>query len=213
MRRLLGFALLIALAGCPADDQGGPDATTSAGLAVGWKSDPAQIPGPVEDNLELDSAVFHLRNLRVIGDAGAGDPRTTAPVVELGWGSETSPKTVGFPDAPPGLYGRMLWTIDRGADPSAWELRGTVQIGATTEPYVIRDTEPLAIDLDFEIMAEAGVQTTIVVRAELDHALDEADFAAAPVIAGVRTIEPGDAQLPGIRAKIVDAFGVHQGDQ
>lgn len=213
MRRLLGFALLIVVAGCPADDQGGPDATPSAGLAVGWKSDPAQIPGRVEDEFDLESVVFHLRNLRVIGDAGAGDPRTTAPMIELGWGAETSPKTVTFPDAPPGLYGRMLWTIDRGTGASAWELRGTADVDAAREPYVIRDTEPVAIDLDFQIMAEAGIQTTIVVRAEFDAILDEADFAAAPVIAGVRTIEPGDPQLPRIRARLVDVFGVHQSDQ
>lgn len=213
MGRLVGLAVLVALAGCPADDHSGPDATTTSGLAVGWKTDPATVPGPVEDDYDLSAAVFHLRSLRVVGDAGAGDPRTTAPVVELGWAAEVSPKVVTFPDAPPGLYARMLWSIERGAEASAWELRGTVQIGAAREPYVIRDTEPLAVDFDFQIVAEPGVQTTIVVRAELDHILDAADFDLAPVVDGVRTIGPGDAQLPRIRAEVVEAFAVHPSDQ
>jgi hypothetical protein len=163
MRRALGLALLI-LAGCPADDQTQPDAPAGAGVAVAWVTDPATVPGRVEDGYDLTAAVFHLRNLRVVGDAGAGDPRTTTPLAELGWSSESRPGPIAFPDAPPGLYSRMLWTIDRGAGRYAWELHGTAQTSAGREPYAILDDDALPIDLDYQIMAEAGTLTTIVTR-------------------------------------------------
>ena len=212
MRRVVALALVV-LAGCPADDQSQPDAPGSAGVAVAWISDPAVVPGRVEDGFDLTAAAFHLRNLRVVGDAGSGDPRTTAPLVELGWSSEGRPGTIVFPDAPPGLYSRMLWTIDRGAGRYAWELHGTAQTSAGREPYAILDDDALPIDLDYQIMAEAGTLTTIVTRVEFDDVLDVIDFDAAPVIGGVRTITEGDLQLAAIRAEVVRAFGVHPSDQ
>ncbi len=212
MRRPLGLALLV-LAGCPADDQAQPDAPVAAGVAVAWVTHPDVVPGRVEDGFDLTSASFHLRNLRVVGDAGAGDPRTTAPVVELAWNSEARPGTIGFPDAPPGLYARMLWTIERGAGAYAYELHGTAQVGAGREPYAILDPDPIAIDLDYQILAEAGTLTTIVTRVEFDDVLDVVDFGAAPVVGGVRTITAGDPQLAAIRDEVEQAFGVHAGDQ
>lgn len=212
MRRALGLALLI-LAGCPADDQAQPDAAGPAGVAVGWISDPAAVPGRVEDGFDLTSVVFHLRDLRVVGDAGAGDARTTAPVAELGWNDKAQPSQITFPEAPPGLYERMLFTIDRGAGSYAYELHGTAQTVAGRQPYAILDDDPLAIDLDYQIMAEAGRLTTIVTRVEFDDVLDVVDFDAAPLIGGVRTITEGDPQLATIRAEVHRAFGVHPSDQ
>lgn len=212
MRRVVALALVV-LAGCPADDQSQPDAPGSAGVAVAWISDPAVVPGRVEDGFDLTAAAFHLRNLRVVGDAGSGDPRTTAPLVELGWSSEGRPGTIVFPDAPPGLYSRMLWTIDRGAGAYAYELHGTAQTGTGREPYAILDADPIAIDLDYQIVAEAGAQTTIVTRVDFDDVLDVVDFDAAPLIGGVRTITAGDPQLAVIRVEVRKAFGVHPSDQ
>lgn len=212
MRRVVALALVV-LAGCPADDPSQPDAPASAGVAVAWITDPAMVPGRVEDGYDLTAVAFHLRNLRVVGDAGSGDPRTTAPLVELGWSSEGRPGTIAFPDAPPGLYSRMLWTIDRGAGAYAYELHGTAQTGAGREPYAIRDADPIAIDLDYQIVAQAGAQTTIVTRVDFDDLLDVADFDAAPLIGGVRTITTGDAQLAAIRVEVRKAFGVRASDQ
>lgn len=212
MRRALGLALLI-LAGCPGDDQSQPDAPAEAGVAVAWISEPATIPGRVEDGYDLAAAVFHLRDLRVVGDAGSGDARTTAPVAEVGWNDEASPATIVFPDAPPGLYARMLWTIDRGAGTYAYELRGTAQTTSGREPYAILDRDPVAVDLDYQVMADAGVRTTIVTRVDFDDILDVVDFDAAPVIGGVRTITAGDPQLAAIRVEVRKAFGVHASDQ
>jgi len=212
MRRVLGLMLLV-LAGCPADDHSSPDATPGTGLIVGWVTHPQMVPGPVEDDYSLSSVAIGLRNLRVVGDAGAGDPRTTAPVVDLAWSDKVQPRDVAFPDAPPGLYSRMLASVERGAAPYAFELRGTVMTMTGLEPYVIRDVDALAVDMDFQIVADPGTSTTIVVRVELDDVLDAADFAAAPVIDGARTIETGDAQMPSIRSHLAEAFGVHASDQ
>ena len=159
MRRLVGLALLV-LAGCPADDQSQPDAPGSAGVAVAWITDPAMVPGRVEDGFDLTSVQFHLRNLRVVGDAGAGDARTTAPVAELGWNDKAQPAPIEFPDAPPGLYARMLFSIDRGSTPYAYELHGTAETLTGREPYAILDPDPIAVDLDYQIEAAAGRRTT-----------------------------------------------------
>ncbi len=212
MRRLVGLALLV-LAGCPADDQSQPDAPGSAGVAVAWITDPAMVPGRVEDGFDLTSVQFHLRNLRVVGDAGAGDARTTAPVAELGWNDKAQPAPIEFPDAPPGLYARMLFSIDRGSTPYAYELHGTAETLTGREPYAILDPDPIAVDLDYQIEAAAGIRTTIVTRIEFDDVLDVVDFDAAPLIGGVRTITAGDAQLATIRVEVRKAFGVHPSDQ
>jgi hypothetical protein len=212
MRRVFGVALVV-LAGCPADDQSLPDAPGSAGVAVAWITDPVIVPGRVEDGFDLTSAQFHLRNLRVVGDAGAGDARTTAPIAELAWNDKTQPAPIEFPDAPPGLYARMLFSIDRGSTPNAYELHGTAQTVTGREPYAILDPDPIAVDLDYQIEAAAGRRTTIVTRIEFDDVLDVVDFDAAPLIGGVRTISTGDPQLAVIRVEVRKAFGVHPSDQ
>ena len=214
MRLALGLLTVTLVAGCPADDVGGPDAATSAGVELRWVTRPATVPGTVDSDLDLTSATLHLRNLRLVGDAGAGDPRTTLANVDLIWRAGAAPSPVAFPDAPPGLYARLLSDLDRGAAPFAFELTGTVATDDDErEPFAIRDTAPLAIDADFAIDAAPGVRTAIVVRVELDAVVEGLDFEAAPVVDGVRLIGPGDPQLTAVRDKLDDAIGVHGSDQ
>jgi hypothetical protein len=106
-----------------------------------------------------------------------------------------------------------LWTVDRGAGTYAYELHGAAQVGVGREPYAILDRDPVAVDLDYQILANPGQVTTIVVRVEFDHILEVIDFSAAPLVNGVRTIGAGDAQLPRIRTEVERAFGVHASDQ
>lgn len=214
MRLALGLLTVTLVAGCPADDVGGPDAATSSGVELRWVTRPTTVPGAVDPELDLTSATLHLRNLRLVGDAGAGDPRTTMATVDLSWSAGAAPAPAGFPDAPPGLYARLLCDLDRGAAPFAFELTGTVVTDDDQrEPFAIRDTAPLAIDADFSIDAAPGVRTAIVVRVELDAVVEGLDFDAAPVIEGVRVIGPGDPQLTAVRDKLDDALGVHDSDQ
>lgn len=213
MRLALGLLSVTLLAGCPADDVGGPDASTAAGVELRWVTRPEVVPGPIDAKHELTSATLHLRNLRLVGDAGTGDPRTSMAAVDLAWSAQGAPMALEFPDAPPGLYARLLADLDRGAAPFAFELTGTVEIEDAREPFVIRDTEPLAIDADFAIDAAPGRVTAIVVRVELDSVVDGAELESAPVVGGVRTIGPGSPALANVRDKLGDAIGVHGSDQ
>lgn len=205
--------LLIAVAGCPADD--GPsdvDGGPAAGLSVEWLSEPAPIAGQIDSEHTLDTATLHLRNVRVIGDAGTGDPRTLAPVVELGWATGTEPPALAFADAPTGLYSRLSFTLDRGAGDWAYELTGTVVLDDVPVPYTLRDRDPLDVSMTYEITLPPGAGARIPVRIELGDVVRALEFEEAPVIDGRRVIETGDAQAAAMRTELAKAFGVHDSD-
>ncbi|MEZ4400685.1 MAG: hypothetical protein R3B06_11735 [Kofleriaceae bacterium] len=212
MRFAAPLTLLALLAGCPGDDQGGPDAMAGSGLVVSWLPTPAAVPGPVDDKLALTSARFALRSFRVIGDAGAGDPRTTVDTALVRWDAGVAPMPIGLAAAPPGLYARMAWELDGGAG-LAYELTGTVEQDDVATPFAIRDAEALPVSLDLAVTAEPGVVTTIVIRVELDAIVDAVDFEAVPLVGGVRVLAAGDPQLPRVRTEVAKAFGFHDSDQ
>lgn len=210
-------ALAVLLAACPAgDDDPTPDGGDGGdlpdhGLVVSWTTRPEPIPGEVESGLTLDAATLHLRNVRAIGDAGVGDPRTLAPLVDLVWASGVMPPELAFPDAPTGLYARMSFELDRGGGTYAYELQGTIEIAGTPEPYIVRDRDTLAVSFDYEapITLPPGAGARIPVRLELRDVLRDLDFESAPVIGGRRVIETGDPQLATVRTELAAAFGVH----
>lgn len=202
-----------ALAGCPADD--GPsdvDGGGGTGLSVVWLGDPAIIAGPIDDDHTLATATLHLRNLRVIGDAGTGDPRTLAPTVDLTWATGTTPAAVVFADAPTGLYSRLSFTLDRGAGDWAYELTGTVVIGDVSVPYTLRDRDPLDVSITYAITLPPGAGARVPVRVELGDVVRALEFEDAPLIDGRRVIETGDAQAAILRTELAKAFGVHDSD-
>src|SRR5512139_998511 len=93
------------LSACHGDDTGVPDAPPggSADMTVAWESRPGAWPGVIQDGVTIDSARFAFDSLRVIGDAGPGDPRTTARSFEVRWEKDRDPPTtIMFADAPTG---------------------------------------------------------------------------------------------------------------
>lgn len=212
-------ALTAFLAACPADDTfpgvdggsdggDGGDAQVAHGLLVRWGADPTP-PGAVSNELSLDAATLHLRNVRAIGDAGVGDPRTLAPRVDLAWSTGVQPADLAFPDAPTGLYSRMSLELDRGDGTYAYELTGTVDLGGDRVPYVVRDTEPLAVSFPYAITVPPGAGALVPVEIKLEDAIEDLDFGSAPIVDGRRTIEPGDPQLARVRSELAAAFDVH----
>lgn len=208
-------AVTVALAGCPAgDDTVAPDgATGDHGLAIAWQPRPLAIPGPVDGDLTLDRANLHLRDARAIGDAGAGDPRTLAPLVDLIWATGSAPEDLVFDEAPAGLYARMSFQLDRGAATYAYELLGTVDLRGTIEPFTIRDRDPLPVSFEYEVAVAPGARTRLVVRVDLDAVVRAVELDTAPVIGGRRVLETGDAQMTVVRTELAKAFGVHDSDQ
>lgn len=202
-------ALALLLAACPSDDVSGADGGdggdagdggTARGLAIGWNARPDLIPGDVTDEIHLDGAVFSLANVRVIGDAGTGDPRTSVAAYGLAWGPSATPADLLFPDAPTGLYSRVSFSIEAGpGDTYAYALTGTVDLPGGRAPFVVRDRAPLAVALAYQVTVPPGGGAHLGVRFRLDDVLEDVDFAQAPTVGGVRTIE-GDA---AIRARLL----------
>lgn len=209
-----GLLLLpLVLAACPADDDPPEiDGGVTSGLSVEWLADPSTIAGPIDDDLSLTTATLHLRNVRVIGDAGTGDPRTLAPVVDLAWATGTAPAALVFADAPTGLYSRLSFTIDRGSEAWAYELTGTAVISGTPVPFVLRDRDPLDVTTTYAVTLPPGAGARIPVRVELGDIVRALDLEDAPVIDGQRVIQTGDAQAAAMREEVVKAFGVHDSD-
>src|SRR5688500_3658503 len=132
MQGLIRCALLAGLAcACGPGDIGSQDARDGdapgpmdSGLVVKWSTSPA-IPGDIVSGLVVHNARFSLDTLRVVGDAGPGDPRTTASVIDVRWRcasggdppcSETeAPTDMTFDQAPPGLYSQVALKFDGSA--------------------------------------------------------------------------------------------------
>jgi hypothetical protein len=87
-----------------------------SGIELQWSSAPSGWPSTV-DGVTLERARFLMSSLRVVGDAGPGDPRTTQSAMELGfaWPStDQRPTTITFDAAPTGLYSQVAIVFDGG---------------------------------------------------------------------------------------------------
>lgn len=207
------LALTVALAGCPADDSPDVDGGGEGhGLTVAWLTVPSPVPGPIDGELTLDSATLHLHNLRVIGDAGTGDPRTLMAQLDLQWATGIAPADVLFADAPTGLYSRLSFELDRGTGEWAYELTGTAMLPGGPEPFTLRDRDPLPVTLEYNLELPPGAGARIPVRVELGDIVRALELEEAPVIGGRRVIETGDPQAPQLRTEVAKAFGVHESD-
>ncbi len=208
----LVLALSVALAGCPAgDDAPAPDAADppGGGLVIAWAARPEPIPGRIDNRLTLAAATLRLRDARAIGDAGGGDPRTLAAMVELRWAAAVTPPALVFPDAPTGLYARTSFDLDRGAAPFAYELTGTVEIRDVVEPFVVRDRDRLPVSFTYSVALPPGGTARVPVRVDLDAVVRALDFEAAPVVDGRRVVDGDGGQADVLRTEMGKAFGVH----
>lgn len=203
------------LVGCHSDDTSTPDATSAGttGLVVEWSSSP-EIPSSFMDDVSIDCARFALGSLRVVGDAGPGDPRTTATSVDLryAWDNDCSdtdqrPPTITFEDAPTGLYSQVAISLD-GIITEAYEIRGRAMVGGEERDFRIEDVVPLVFNVGIDEMVSPGETATISLRINFTHALETVDWSNVDINDGDLELETGDAQMTSFRARLVESFEI-----
>lgn len=213
MQAVVRVALLVAaLAACRGtstatpDGGGGTDAPPgAAGLHVSWASSPA-IPGPTGNNVTVETALFRIDSLRVIGDAGPGDPRTSQSTFEVSWAQGEAPQTLDFAEAPTGLYSKVTVQADGHLVDYSYEITGTVRFNDTDHEYVIHDLNSLTANIDISTMLDPGGGATVPILVRLDDALGVIDFTTLDSDDGKLQLDTFDAQMPAFRDKLVTSF-------
>jgi hypothetical protein len=192
----------------PADSGGdGP-----SGIELQWSSAPSGWPSTV-DGVTLERARFLMSSLRVVGDAGPGDPRTTQSAMELGfaWTStDQRPTTITFDDAPTGLYSQVAIVFDGGSN-DAYEIRGTVDVGSDTYEFRIEDGTPLTFNVAIDEMVSPGDTAIIPLRINFSHALDSLDWASLDISDNRIELDDGDPEMSLFRTKLVESFEIVSG--
>lgn len=171
------------------------DAQASTGLTVTWTAQP-MLPGRFSD-VTISRVKLRLARLEVIGDTGSSSG-TTLTDFDVIWSATTTPLPISFFSAEPGLYSRASLQIDGKVVARSYEIRGTVVINGTTEPFEISDTAALAVDVSgYNVTLMAGQAVEVPIHVDMDNAIDAVDFASLPTVANVRTM---DQMTPGIAA-------------
>lgn len=174
------------------------------GLLVSWKAMPA-LPGPLEPNLTVTSATFHISRLQVIGDNG--QPMTSVPFT-IGWSAESTgdPETIGFSSAPAGLYSQVTLEMQQTGTAS-YEISGTVKVGATMKPFHVRDTHDVDVDITgYAVTFVPGTDGTLPIKIDLKPPIESVDFAMVTDMNGTLEMGPSDPQMDQLRDKLDDAF-------
>ncbi|HUS33417.1 MAG TPA: hypothetical protein VMZ53_33170 [Kofleriaceae bacterium] len=210
MQGLIRCAVVAGLfCACHSDDTTTPDGDVGgdAGLTVRWTSRPVTWPGDLGSTVTIKSARFHLDSLRVIGDAGPGDLRTSKDAFEVRWEEGRDPPAdIQFDNAPTGLYSQIALQIDGNVVEDSYELRGTVVVNNNLEDFVIEDADPLAINLSIDKSLSAGSKATIDIEIDFAHALSAVDFSAMNKSDGKLQLDESDAGITELRKKLLESF-------
>jgi hypothetical protein len=183
---------------------------STAGLTVNWTAQQPSIPGDIGTTISVTSLLFHVQNLRVIGDAGPGDTRTSADTFQLSWAQGAMPPAVVFTDAPSGLYSRVIFLADGNLVDYSYVIAGTAKVDDVTKPFLIHDRSPLAISLDTSAMLEPGHGATLGMSIRLDGALQSVDFHQFSDESGTLELDTFDSAMTDFRDKMQnDVFTVN----
>jgi len=198
------------LAACGDDSSmPGSDASTGGGLVVTWASAPiTPWPGDLGNGLTIERATFAFDNLRIVGDAAPGDPRTSKQAFELVWETTNAPADVGFPDAPGGLYSQLSIRIDGLVAGPSIEFRGHARVNAVDYEYRITDDSPFTTTLAIDKTLRPPAVTTLGLRVDFAHALDAVDFSMLDQNGGRLELDNADPQIALFRTKLMESFTV-----
>lgn len=175
---------------------------------VAWASQPLTWPCDLGDGVILDRATFAFDSLRVVGDAGPGDPRTTATGFTVRWDDMTTPPAIGFLEAPTGLYSQVSLVIDGNQTFDSFDLRGHVQLDGTDWEFRIIDDNPLTLTLPMEKTLSPPGTAVVNLRVSFQRALDVIDYRMLEVDEGRLHLQSGDPQMDAFRTQLVSSFEV-----
>jgi hypothetical protein len=199
------------LSACPGDDTALPvDApvTNGSGLVLEWGSEPKTWPADLGDGVVLERATFAFDSLRVVGDAGPGDPRTTKSGFTVRWDQATQPAPIAFTEAPTGLYSQISLLIDGQLSGESFDLRGRVFLDGSDWEFRIDDDSPLPVTLAIDQTLTPPQVATVKLRVNFKHALDAIDFRSLERDSGRLELGSDDPQMVLFRAKLVESFEI-----
>ena len=205
-----GLATVV-LAACHTGASPGADSgQTPAGLFVHWSTQPQAIPGDVGSNVTIRQAVFLLDYLRVIGDAGLTDTRTTAIALRIEWGSGTRPDDVPFTMAPTGLYSKVQLVLDGHLIDNSIHIEGTVVVSGNTRAFEIEDRNGLLVSLNIQRMLQPGETATIGLEVDFANALSGIDWTTLPYDDGRLHLDnqTSGSQLDAFEQHLTESFKV-----
>lgn len=199
------------LIGCSGDDTNVPlpdgPVGGSGGLVVMWSTSPETWPSTT-NGITLDRAELAIDSLRVVGDAGPGDPRTTASNFVVRWDDNSSPDDLMFSDAPTGLYSQVSMAIDGHLTTDSFDIRGTATAESETKDFEIDGDAPLAFTVQIDRTLTPPDVTTIKIRINFTHALEAIDFKQLDTSNGKWQLEDGDSQMAAFRQALGESFEV-----
>jgi len=208
---VLRCLLVGAIAACHTDNPGTADGSTdgtgsnTAGLSINWSTHPTAIPGQANSDTTIASMTFRVANLRVIGDAGPGDDRTSIDTLALQWQAGVQPSPISFADAPTGLYSRVVLLADGNLVDYSYELAGTTKVDGMTLPYQIHDRSPLGISLETSTMLDPDHGASLVITIRIDQALQSLDFSKLDNQNGTLVLDTFDDAMGDFRNKMMSA--------
>jgi hypothetical protein len=207
--------LLGVIAACHGSDPSAPDGSmldgtgsgsSDHGLAITWATSPSSIPGDTGgDGTSIASMKFRILNLRVIGDAGPGDNRTSVDSIELDWATGMKPDAVSFADAPTGLYSRVVLVADGNLIAYSYELAGMTKLDGNPMPFQIHDRTPLAISLDTSATLEPDQTASLGITIRIDQALQSLDFHKLSNQSGTLVLDTFDDAMGDFRDKMMSS--------
>jgi len=208
LRAIGATVVVITLAACPdsppegePDAGGGPDGAGPATLTVTFAPDPG-IPAALGGTfaVEVDRLELRLRDLRAIGDAAPGDPRTSRAELTLAWPEGQEP-AARFPEAPPGFYSRLKASV------AEYRVRGQVTRGAEVLPFEIEDEGSMVpVEVALAVEVRAGQVTEVPVLVAVGAFVDSIPWGSLPAEEGKLELHADDPELQAVRTALAGAF-------
>jgi hypothetical protein len=192
----------------PSIDTDGPP--SSLGLWVAWRADPP-LPGDVDNKITVTDATFQMDRLQVIGDAGI-DARTTHSKYVLAWNAQGRPAQERFPDAPVGVYSKVLALMMPGTlGEYAYEIHGTwMNGGSQPMPFEIHDRLAVSLSIDCDEELPAAGSAGLGIKVDLRDALNSVKWEDIMPMNGVLEVE--GPQLMQFRDRLKKAFKLDDND-
>lgn len=211
MHRVVPTLILLGgIVACHTSDPATPDAmpptgdgsnASHEGLEVRWS---APIPGAVTSDVTVSHLLLRVASLRVIGDAGPGDNRTSADTFKVEWQQGTMPTALEFADAPTGLYSHVAFLADGNLVDYSYVIEGTAKVDGNITPFAIHDRSPLPVSMDTSATLEPNEVTSIGIVVRLDQALQSVDWSHLDNNNGTLTLDTFDSGMNDFRGKMID---------